>query len=74
MSFGSLAEFLAMGGHGLYVWLSYGATLLVVVLNAAWVLVSRRRAFREAADRMHRHSPATPPVPQTTQETESSSL
>lgn len=70
MSFGSLAEFLAMGGHGLYVWLSYGATLLVVVLNAAWVLVSRRRAFREAADRLQRHSPA----PQTTQETESSSL
>ena len=70
MSFGSLAEFLAMGGHGLYVWLSYGAALLVVVLNAAWVRVSRRRAFREAADRMHRHSP----TPRATHETESGSL
>ncbi len=70
MSFGSLAEFLAMGGHGLYVWLSYGAALLVVVLNTAWVPVSRRRAIREAADRLHRHSPAPP----NTQETESSSI
>lgn len=70
MSFGSLPEFLAMGGHGLYVWLSYGAALLVVVLNAAWVRVSRRRTFREAADRMRRYSSSPPSA----QETESSSL
>lgn len=70
MSFGSLAEFLAMDGHGLYVWLSYGAALLVVVLNAAWVPVSRRRTLREAADRTRRHDPAL----QETQETESGSL
>lgn len=28
MQWGSLAEFLAMGGYGLYVWISFGATAL----------------------------------------------
>ena len=28
--FETISEFLAMGGHGLYVWLSYGSTVLVL--------------------------------------------
>ena len=31
MAFDSLAEFFAMGGHALYVWLAYGATYLVLI-------------------------------------------
>ena len=58
MSFDSLSEFFAMGGHGLYVWLSYGAALLVVFFNTAWVRFARRRYLREAADRTQRYSVA----------------
>jgi heme exporter protein D len=31
MQFESIAEFFAMGGHALYVWLAYGATIAVVL-------------------------------------------
>ena len=42
MQWGSLNEFLAMGGYGLYVWTSFGATALCMVWEvlALW----RRRA------------------------------
>ena len=48
MSFDSLTDFLAMGGHGLYVWLAYGSTILVVVANVLSVGFARRRYFRQA--------------------------
>ncbi|ABC31072.1 Heme exporter protein D [Hahella chejuensis KCTC 2396] len=35
MNFESLNEFFAMGGHGLYVWLAYGAGGLVFLYNLA---------------------------------------
>jgi heme exporter protein D len=50
MSFGSVSEFLAMGGHGLYVWLSYGAALIIVLYNVISVQVRQRRYFRHARD------------------------
>ena len=31
MAFASFAEFIAMGGYGFYVWLSYGATVLALL-------------------------------------------
>lgn len=33
MQFESLTEFLAMGGHALYVWLAYGSTVAVLLIN-----------------------------------------
>lgn len=48
MSFESFEGFLAMGGHGLYVWLAYGAALIIVLGNVASVRVARRRFFRQA--------------------------
>ena len=48
MSFDSFAEFLAMGGHGVYVWLAYGATLLVLAVNVFSVGRARRRYLRDA--------------------------
>ena len=33
MSWGSLNEFLAMGGYGLYVWGSYGVTFLCLAIE-----------------------------------------
>ncbi len=47
MSFESINEFLAMGGHGLYVWLAYGATIAIVLANVISVRLSRRRYMRE---------------------------
>jgi len=41
MNWGSLDNFLAMGGYGLYVWGSYGVTLVVVVVEL--VLLARRK-------------------------------
>ncbi len=44
MSWGSLDNFLAMGGYGLYVWGSYGVTLVLIVTEIA-LLARRRRAI-----------------------------
>jgi heme exporter protein D len=46
MIWGSLHEFLAMGGYGLYVWGSYGVTLAVILVEIA-MLVARARRARE---------------------------
>lgn len=51
MYFDSFADFLAMGGHGLYVWLAYGVTLLTLLL---WVLVQRSRRATLVADLRNR--------------------
>lgn len=51
MIWGSLSEFLNMGGYGLYVWGSYAAAL---VLMTAEPLLAQRRlrdALRDAARR-----------------------
>ena len=45
MSWGSLDNFLAMGGYGLYVWGSYAVTLALMVAELA-LLARRRRALR----------------------------
>lgn len=48
MSFDSFGDFLAMGGHGLYVWLAYGSSLIVIGANVVSVRRERRRFFAEA--------------------------
>ena len=40
MQWGSLSEFVAMGGYGLYVWTSFGVTALCMLWE---VLALRRR-------------------------------
>ena len=54
MSFDSFSDFLAMGGHGLYVWLAYGAAVIIVVANELSLRAARRRYFREARARLKR--------------------
>ena len=63
MSFDSLADFVAMGGHGLYVWLAYGSTILVVVANVLSVGFARRRYFRQARALERRLAVGTPDQP-----------
>lgn len=58
MSFDSFADFIAMGGHGFYVWFSYGASILVVVANVLVVRRSRLRTIRELADMARRQQTA----------------
>jgi heme exporter protein D len=41
MSWGSFDNFLAMGGYGLYVWGSYGVTLVLIATEL--ILLARRR-------------------------------
>lgn len=60
MSFSSLNEFLAMGGHGLYVWLSYGAALIIVLYNVISVRVRLRRMLADVRDRARRERASGP--------------
>ena len=50
----SIDEFLHMGGYAVYVWGSYGVTLLVMLFEASAAIRRRRQAFNEA-----RHEAAT---------------
>lgn len=47
MNWGSLDNFLAMGGYGLYVWGSYTMALLVVAVEAV-TLLRRRRTLMQS--------------------------
>ena len=42
-----MSEFLSMGGYGWYVWMSYGAVALALILETAVVRARRRRALDE---------------------------
>ena len=48
MSWGSLDNFLAMGGYALYVWGSYGVTVLCIGVEL-WSLVRRARRAQRGA-------------------------
>ena len=41
-----MSEFLAMGGHGVYVWTAYGLSLLALVAVGAWPLLGMRTLVR----------------------------
>ncbi len=51
MKFDSFAAFFAMDGHGTYVWLAYGITLLSIVLSL-WLPGLTRRAFVQTEKRL----------------------
>ena len=54
MSFSSFNEFLAMGGHGVYVWSSYAIALVVLGLNILLPLRQRKRVLIEHARTIRR--------------------
>ena len=45
MAFDSFSAFLAMGTHGLYVWLAYGLAMVLMIINVVMPLLTRRRAL-----------------------------
>ncbi len=42
-----MSDFFAMGGYAWYVWMSYGAAALGVVVEVAAVRARRKRAFEQ---------------------------
>ncbi|ASP40243.1 heme exporter protein CcmD [Bacterioplanes sanyensis] len=62
MEFSSFSEFLAMGKHGFYVWLSYGLTALIVAFNVLQPWLRRRQLIKQHTQRLRRekkHAPST---------------
>lgn len=51
MNWGSLDNFLAMGGYAFYVWGSYGVTLLLLVAEMVAIAQRRRRLLGELRGR-----------------------
>ena len=49
MNWGSVSEFFAMGGHGLFVWGSYGAVLAALLAEPWLARRQHRRALAGAA-------------------------
>lgn len=47
MHFDSLSDFILMGGHALYVWLAYGATILVLLGSYVSVRAARKSVVSE---------------------------
>ena len=41
-----MTDFLAMGGHGAYVWAAYGLSLLALTAIGVWPLAALRGAIR----------------------------
>ena len=48
-----MAEFFAMGGYAFYVWASYGAAALLILLEILW-LRKRQRTILQRLGRMKR--------------------
>ena len=46
MQWNSVSEFFAMGGYALYVWGSFGATALVMLVESLLIRSQRRRILR----------------------------
>ncbi|HTT11781.1 MAG TPA: heme exporter protein CcmD [Burkholderiaceae bacterium] len=49
MNWGSLADFLEMGGYGRYVWGAYLVTVALIAAEIAAVRARRRRSVRDVA-------------------------
>ncbi|AHK16341.1 MULTISPECIES: heme exporter protein CcmD [Thalassolituus] len=60
MEFNSFAEFIAMGKHGLYIWLSYGITAVIIAVNVVQPILRRRRLMKEQAQRLRREKHNAP--------------
>lgn len=52
--FESFSDFLQMGKHGLYVWLSYGIGFFVIAYNIFSIYWDKRNFFKQAKRRLKR--------------------
>ena len=51
-----MADFLAMGGYGIYVWTAYGVFFAVLLADAIGPVLQRRRALRELRGQLKRQA------------------
>lgn len=58
MNFESFSDFLAMGGHGLYVWLSYGVAALIFVANIVLPMKKNKEIVKKHVQRLKREKVA----------------
>ncbi len=56
MYFTNLETFIDMGGHGLYVWLSYGVGLVIFFIAFISPIVKRKRIIKELSQIQRRHN------------------
>ena len=70
MQFDTFAEFIAMGGHGPYVWLAYGAALLVFA-GSFFSVKLMHRSQQERLEWLAREAGASSPSDPLTQEQDS---
>lgn len=54
MAFESAADFFAMGGHALYVWLSYAIAGAVILFNVVSPVLIKRHLIQEMKRRLRR--------------------
>lgn len=54
MAFDSFADFIAMGGYGFYVWISFGLSFLSLITLGAWSVWYKKRLFSIAQEEMQR--------------------
>ncbi len=52
--FNSFSDFLNMGGHALYVWLSYAITLVLFLYNLLSLWLKKRAFFTQAKRQLKR--------------------
>lgn len=50
----SLTDFFSMGGYGIYVWSSYGITLVALLLNIIIPVIKQRRTMQELQNRLYK--------------------
>jgi heme exporter protein D len=55
-SFSNFNDFLQMGDHGLYVWLSYFIALLIIVYNIVSIQLKKRSFFIQSKRRLRREN------------------
>lgn len=58
MNFESFSDFIAMGGHGLYVWISYGVALLIFVANIVLPVIKKKEIVKKHVQRLKREKVA----------------
>ena len=58
--FASFADFVAMAGHGPYVWMSYGVSLLVMIYLVVSPLARVRRQLRSQGQQSARQQGRKP--------------
>lgn len=54
MFFDSFAEFFNMGGHGFFVWLSYGLSGLIIAQNFISPVLTRKKVIKDIERQMRR--------------------